>query len=194
MPLASTWPLLTGALLTAAAGFAGGFALAERLADGRIAKMEARRIKCEQAREADARAAAEQAAQLLARAQGAEAEAAARLAAQQSAFERRLKEVRSEIYRLTTGRECLSGALRLRLNAAISSPGGLSADTGAAAHAAAGTAADPGISSPPGRRDGGEGATDSDIAGWIVDVAGLYEQCRARIDALREWDKVTHGR
>jgi len=53
------------------------------------------------------------------------------------------------------------------------------------------------LPSPPGRGAGGEGdgdTTDADIAGWIIDAAALYEQCRARIDALRQWDEVTHGR
>jgi hypothetical protein len=56
--------------------------------------------------------------------------------------------------------------------------------------------------SPSGRGAGGEGreawgegdTTDTDLAGWILDAASLYEQCRARIDALRQWDEVTHGR
>jgi hypothetical protein len=36
-------------------------------------------------------------------------------------------------------------------------------------------------------------STDADVAGWIIDAASLYEQCRARIDAIRQWDAVTNG-
>jgi len=55
--------------------------------------------------------------------------------------------------------------------------------------------ADPLLPSSPVRVAGGKGdSTDADIAGWILDVASLYEACRARIDALRQWDEVTHGR
>lgn len=35
-------------------------------------------------------------------------------------------------------------------------------------------------------------STDTDIAGWIIDAAALYEQCRARIDAIRQWDEMTN--
>jgi hypothetical protein len=37
-------------------------------------------------------------------------------------------------------------------------------------------------------------STDTDIAGWILEVASLYEQCRARIDAIRRWDEMTFGK
>lgn len=184
--LATPWPLLAGAILTAGAGFAGGYALAGRLAEGRIAKAEARRIECEHAREADARAAAEKTAALLAKAQDAEAQAAARLAAAQAAAEQRRRETRREIDALSTGRECLSGPLRLRLNATLQPAERVPQAAGDAAHAAAGAAADTGDGS-------GRASTDADIAGWIVDAAGLYEQCRERLDALRHWDALTFG-
>lgn len=147
------------------------------------AQGEARLAECNAAREADARAAAEKTAALFARAQEAEAEAAARLAAEQAAADRRLKETRREIYRLASGRECLSGALRLRLNAALAADD-VPAAAGGALDAAAGSAGDPGD---------GRASTDAIVAGWIVEAARLYDACRARIDALRHWDEVTHG-
>lgn len=184
--LATPWPIVAGALFTAAAGFAGGYALAGRLAQFRIAEADARRIECEHAREQDARAAAEQTAALLAQAQDAEAQAAARLAAAQAAAEKRLRETRREIDALSTGRECIAAPLRLRLNAAIGAADHVPQAAGDAAHAAAGAAADTGDGS-------GRASTDADIAGWIVDAAGLYEQCRERLDALRHWDALTFG-
>lgn len=164
----------------AAAGAAAGY----RYAD---AQGQARLARCEQGRAEDARAAAARAVHLLDRAQRAEAEAAARMAAQKAAFDRRFKEVRSEIYRLSSGRECLSGDLRLRLDAAIGAGAEprLPAPAGAATSAPAGSAADPGHRQPA--------STDADIAGWILEAARLYEDCRARLDALRQWDAVTFG-
>lgn len=180
--LATPWPLLAGAILTAGAGFAGGYALAGRLADGRIAEANARRIECEHAREADARAAAEQTAALLAQAQAAETQAAARLAAAQAAADRRIRETRREMERLATGRECIAAPLRLRLNAAIGAADHVPQAAGDALDAAAESSADTG---------NGRASTDADIAGWIVEAAGLYEQCRARLDAIRHWDALT---
>ena len=185
--LATPWPLLAGAILTAGAGFAGGYALAGRLAEGRIAKAEARRIECEHARERERREAAEQAAQLLARAQDAEAEAARRLAQAQAATRQRLEDARREVFALATGRPCLSDAVRLRLNAAIAAADGLPAGAGGAADAAAEPAA------AAGHGDGARISTDADVAGWALDAAALYEQCRARLDAIRHWDAMTFG-
>lgn len=144
---------------------------------------EAKVAECNAAREADARAAAEKTAALFARAQEAEAEAARRLATHQAEADQRLKETRREIYRLSTGRECLDPALRLRLNAALAAAD-LSPAAGGAPDAAAEPAGDSGD-----RRT----STDADIAGWIVAAAHRYDDCRARIDALRRWDEVTHG-
>lgn len=204
MPLPSIWPWL----LVAGISAAGGYALAAKIAAGHTAQAETRLARCEAARAEDARATAEQTAALLARAQDAEAQAAARLARQQEAFNQRLKEARSEIYSLATGRECLSGALRLRLNAVLAADD-LPARAGGADPAHAASSADPilpsppgrgvggegaHLPSPPGRGAGGEGATDADIAHWILDAARAYDDCRARLDAIRHWDEVTHGR
>jgi hypothetical protein len=186
-PLTTPWPLVAGAMLTTAAGFAGGWLLASRLAQAQVVEMNARRIECEHAREKDARAAAEAAAALLARAQGAEAEAAARLAQAQAAARSRLEDARREVYQLATGRPCLPDAVRLRLNAAIGAADGLPAGAGDAAFAATEPAAD------PGHGEGRRVSTDADVAGWALDAAALYEQCRARLDAIRQWDAMTFG-
>lgn len=188
MSLATPWPLVAGAILATAAGFAGGYALAERLADAKVAEMQARRIECEHARERERREAAEQAAALLARAETAEADAARALAARQAAVQARIRETKDHVDALTTGRECLSAAVRLRLNAALAAADDVPAPAGGAADAAAAAAADPGQ-----RRDE-RASTDADVARWILDAVERYDDCRARIDAIRHWDEVTHGR
>ncbi len=179
MPLPAAW--IAAAAL--AAGAAGGYWAASKVGAGKTAQAEARRMQCEQTRAEEARAAAEKSAALLARAQDAEAAAAARLAAWRAAHEKTLQETRRDLYRLTTGRECLSGPVRLRLNAAIAA-GGLPASPGAADPAAAAPAAD----------SGELAATDGDVAGWALDAARQYGECLARIDAIRQWDDVINGR
>lgn len=193
--LPTPWPALAAALICAGAGFAGGYALKDLLADGDIARAQAAVADCQRARERETRAAAEAAAQLMGRARDAEADAARALARRESEFQARLKEVRREIYRLSSGRECLSPGLRLRLNAAIAADDGLPPGAAAAPAAPSGAAADPDrLLAPSGRGAGGEGTSDAGISQWILDAAQLYEQCRARLDAIRQWDEVTHGR
>jgi hypothetical protein len=89
------------------------------------------------------------------------------------------RRLRNDIKTATTGRTCLSADARglLQQSPAFgvklpSSSGGV-----APAHAAATTDTND--------------STDTDVATWIVDAADLYEQCRARIDALIEWDNST---
>ncbi|MCX8016335.1 MAG: hypothetical protein N2690_00330 [Rhodocyclaceae bacterium] len=105
-------------------------------------------------------------------------------AAAQAAAEKRLRETRREIDALSTGRECLSGPLRLRLNATLQPAQHVPAPAGDAARATAGAAADTGD---------GRASTDADVAGWIVEAAGRYDECRARLDAIRHWDALTFG-
>ncbi|MCX8018787.1 MAG: hypothetical protein N2690_12955, partial [Rhodocyclaceae bacterium] len=81
----SLWPWL----LVAAMSGASGAAIAWRIASDRG---EARRMQCEQAREHDARAAAEQATALLARSQDAQVQATRGLAQAHAARQRRLQE------------------------------------------------------------------------------------------------------
>lgn len=174
--IGSNWILIGAAALACMVSGVAGYKLADTLADARVAQIEERRMECEHARAADARAAADKAAALLARAQDAEAQAAHQIAQQQQTFDKRLKEVRSEISKLATGRECLSGPLRLRINSAIAAADPVSEGAGHAdaAHAAA--------------------ADDTAVADWITDAVRLYDDCRSRIDAIRRWDEVTYGR
>lgn len=168
-------PLPWVAAAALALGAVCGYWLAVNVGELETARAEARRMQCEQQRAEEARAAHEKAAALLARAEDAEAQSARQLAAARAAADRKLKETRREIYRLATGRECLSGPLRLRLNAALAAD-----DVPKSA-----ADVDPAHSAP---------ADDSAIAQWIADAIGRYDECRARIDAIREWDEVTHGR
>jgi hypothetical protein len=91
------------------------------------------------------------------------------------------RKLRHDLQAATTGRPCLSADARWMLQQSPAFRLGLSAPAGGALAAPAAPAADPGDS------------TDADIAGWIIDAASLYEACRARIDAIRQWDEVTHG-
>lgn len=181
IPLTTPWAAIAAALAVAGAGFAGGYALKGRLDEGRIARAEAAVSECRLASADFQRRAAEASAARLAAAEEAARAAQAELTRREAAFNTRLKEVRSEIYRLSTGRECLSGPLRLRLNAAIAADP-LPARAAGADPAHAEPAADSG------------GSSDAALGQWILDAASLYEGCRARLDAIRQWDEVTHGR
>lgn len=173
--MVTPWPMLAVAAVCLASGFAGGYALKGRLADAEIARLQA-------AHAAEREAAAEEAARRLAAAQGAERAAVHALQATKTRLtdtQRRLKET---LYGLPTADRCgLSGPARGLLNAAIADAGGLPAPAGEPAHADAGASADP-------------GASEAGIAGWAADAIALYGECRARLDALRQWDEVTHGR
>jgi hypothetical protein len=93
------------------------------------------------------------------------------------------RRLRHDLSTATTGRPCLNPAARGLLQQSPAFGRGVSAPTGSAASAHAAAAADSGDS------------TDADLAGWVLDAAALFEQCRARIDALRQWDdEVSHGR
>ena len=171
-------PTLVVAVISLAVGFAGGYAIKDRLADAEIARIEARHA-------AEREAAARETAARYARAEAAERDAVTALhaaKAQLTATQRRLKDA---LYSLDPGRCGLSGRARGLLNDAIAGTGDVSARAPQSAGADAATAADPGNA---------EGAGERDVALWIADAIGRYEECRARIDAIRQWDEVTHGR
>lgn len=173
--MVTPWPMLAVAAVCLASGFAGGYALKDRLADADIARLQA-------AHAAERQAAAEEAARRLAAAQDAERAAVHALQATKTRLtdtQRRLKEA---LYGLpTAGRYGLSGPARRLLNDAIADASAVPAPAGEPAHTDAESSADP-------------GATEAGIAGWAADAIALYGECRARLDALREWDEVTHGR
>ena len=41
--------------------------------------------------------------------------------------------------------------------------------------------------------DASASSTDSDLAAWALDTMTLYQTCRARIDALRQWDDALNS-
>lgn len=102
---------------------------------------------------------------------------------------RQLKETQDALKAVTTGRPCLGGAA-LRV---LDQPTGLRPAAGAALlpagalqDPAARPAADPAHQGQAG--DGGEYATDTDIAGWIATARDLYEQCRGRLADIELYD------
>lgn len=190
MPSFSLW--LAALVLTASAAAGLSWKIT-------AAHAELRRMECVQAREVERREAAEASANLYRRAESAETQAAHTLAAVRAETQRKLKESQREIARLSSGRECLSGALRLHLNTTLATDG-LPTGSGAAAGSAADVAADSGDVASASTLSLGErgqnaaGASDGGIAQWVLDAAAQYGDCRARLDAIRQWDEVTHGR
>lgn len=173
--MVTPWPLLAVAAVSLASGFAGGYALKDRLADADIARLQA-------AHAAERQAAAEDAARRLAAAQDAERQAVHALQATKTRLTDTQRQLKEALHALPTAGRCgLSGPARGLLNAAIAAPGGLPAPAGEPAHTDAAAAADP-------------GADEAGVGSWIADAIALYGECRARLDALREWDEVTHGR
>lgn len=168
---------------------------------------ETRRLQCEHARALDATAAAQQQTQRLAAALTA-ADASVNTALQQrDAADARAKEIARELTRqkLLSGRACLSGAavgllnshpaVGLHLSAPAASPAGAPAEP--AAHPGESGSAQPAVrpgspaSSARAEIDPAD-ASDTDLAAWALDTMTLYQTCRTRIDALRQWDAALH--
>lgn len=151
-------------------------------AEAAIERAKSAVAACEAERQKDARAAAEETARRLAAAQAAEQSAVRTLQATKhrlATTEQRLKE---SLYALPTAGRCgLSGPARGLLNRAIAGdelPARAAEPLGAASTPAADTG----------------GSTEAEVGGWIADALRAWGECRARIDAIREWDEVTHGR
>jgi hypothetical protein len=156
-------------------GFTAGYAWENRARKSEVAQIRADIAKREAAAADESRRRIEAAS----RAADAAMAEKDRRAIELDATNRRL---RHDISTATTGRPCLSADARGLLQQSPAFSLKLSTATGGTASTNAANSADPGDS------------TDADIAGWIIDAAALYEQCRARIDAIRHWDEVTHGR
>ncbi len=102
--------------------------------------------------------------------------------------EQQAEKLKNELKNHATGRDCLSAdALRV-LQPASAAKQRMPKGAGSADSAAAGSAGN------PGHGDETTASTDADIAGWIADAYRLYEQCRARIDAIGQWDAGLNGR
>lgn len=182
----SPWPAVAGAVLCVAAGFAGGYSWEHR----------ARQAEVEQIRADVARREAQAAEDARRRIEAAQAAAEAAIAERDRrlhALDATNTRLRNDIKTATTGRPCLSGDARRVLHGAPAFKPGLSAPAAGALGAAAAAAADTGQPAEQHAEQPAE-SSDADVAGWIIDAAALYEQCRARIDAIRQWSNgVSHG-
>lgn len=175
MPVPALYAMAVAVLL--GIGFAGGFSLSSKIAAGEINQCEldkkSMRLDAEQESNDRTHAAAESTEQAFAYAMQRIIDA-----------EQQAEELRNEAKTFTSGRDCLSGNARrvLEQSAAFakqrvpeSAKSADTADTEAAANSSDGGAS--------------RATTDTDIADWIATVTGLYEQCRGRIEAIREWDE-----
>lgn len=181
--ITSPWPAIAAALVCVGVGYA----LKGRLDEGRIARAEGAVTACQRDREADARRAAEEAARRLSAAQAAEQAAQSQLATVQErlhATDARLHQALARVAR--ANRMCMSADTRRVLDDARRDADRVPARTAEPDPAASAAAADPG--GPSGA------ASERAVAEWAATAIRLYGECRARIDAIREWDEVTHGR
>jgi hypothetical protein len=165
---------IAAAAILFALGAAAGYGIERRARIAEVAQIRAEIAK----REA---AAAEESRRRAQAAQKAADEAIAARDARIADLDATTRRLRHDLQTATTGRPCLSADARWLLQQSPAFGLKLPQATGSPASAPAAPAADPGDS------------TDADVAGWIVDAAELYEQCRARVDALRQWDEVTNG-
>ncbi|TCS69750.1 hypothetical protein EDC61_11950 [Sulfuritortus calidifontis] len=174
----SVWPLLLVAAVSGAAGAGIAYSLEHRARQAEVAVLRAEM--------ADQQAAAAQAAAArLSAAQAAEAAAVRTLHATKSRLAVTEKRLKESLYALPTAQSYgLSYAARGLLNARLSDADDMPARASEPDRAASESPADPGQS----------GVTEADLGGWIAGVIGAYDACRARIEAIRQWDEVTHGR
>jgi hypothetical protein len=157
-----------------ALGFASGYGIERRARISEVASIKTEISKRESAASEESRRrieAAQKAADTAIAARDARLE-------ELDAVNRRL---RHDLQTATTGRPCLSADARSVLQQSPAFRLKLPTAAGGPASAAPAVAADPGDS------------TDADVAAWVIDAADLYEQCSARIDAIRQWDEVTSG-
>lgn len=164
---------IVSALLAGSSGVFLGWRYADALGDKRVALCNQRSSEAVAAAERESRRRFE-----AAQAAGDAALAAERARSQAAAHT--TEELRHALKRTTSDRACLGGAARRLLN---QSPGiaatGLPAGAGRVADPAAAAAADTGIGD----------TSEADTADWIAVAAGQYEACRARIDAIADWQR-----
>jgi hypothetical protein len=157
-----------------ALGFAAGYGVEHRTCIAEVASIKADIAK----REA---AAADESRRRIEAAQKAADETIAARDARLAELDTVNRRLRHDLQATTTGRPCLSADARGVLQQSTAFRATVPAPAVGATSSPASVAADTGDS------------TDADVAGWILDAAALYEQCRARVDAIRQWDEVTHS-
>lgn len=179
------WPTVAALILAAVIGFGVGFAIKGRLDAAEYERLRGEIARSEANHAAERQAAAEASARLLAAAQETERAAVRALHETRTrliAANRRLKEA---LYALPTAGNCglSAGATRL-LDDALGNAADVSARAPQPDPAAAESAAD--AARPA--------ASEAAVGAWIGDAIHAYDECRARIDAIRQWDDVTYGR
>ncbi|HXF66223.1 MAG TPA: hypothetical protein VNK67_05925 [Burkholderiales bacterium] len=176
----SGWPAAAlGAVVVAIAGFAGGYALRDTMAERDEAQLRA-------AWSAERETAARAAAQRIAAAQAAERTAATRLQSVQERLHETDARLRQALARVARAdRMCLSSDTRRVLDDARRDADRVPARPAGPDPADAAAPADPG--GPDGA------ASERAVAEWAATAIRLYGECRARIDAIRQWDEVTYG-
>lgn len=175
---------LAGAVVLFSAGAAVGHCYATQAGEARVARLERAHAeaRAEQMREAALR---------YQRAEAAERAAVRTLQETQTALAQRDRRLREALYGLPTDARLGLAGPRLRLlNDALAAAAGagLPAPAAEPARAAAAAAADPGDAPAPAAAAG-----EAELALWIAGVIGQYEECRARLEAIREWDARAAG-
>lgn len=176
-------PLRTMAIAASLmAAFTAGVFLKGRADAANIARIQGEMQAMRAAYAEEKRQQAESAALAIAAAQKAADDAASRAARLQTRLEEEKNRVKTALYGLSD-RPCLGsdalGLLEHSPGIAMSAPAGKPAGAPSSASASAGD--EPHVS-------------ERDLALWINDASALYETCRARIDALRQWGEKLDGR
>jgi len=171
------WVWAAAAVVLMGGGGMAGYHVADGRCEARVARMEA---DFSAAREA----AAAESARRIAAAQAAEKKAVTALYATEKRLVDAKRRLRGALYGLPTANDCgLSAPARGLLNRTI--------DAGADLPA---RASQPNPANAAAAADSGEQTSEADLGAWIADTISAYDACRARLDAIRQWDaEVSHG-
>lgn len=183
MPIIAIY--LIAALSFTSVGGLVGYRWADKIGDLNL-------MQCEQAHLKAVNASQQKAREAIAHAYQAADQAILAAMSRADLAENKTKEVQHELKKYTTGRNCLSADARGLLQSA---PAFERHRMPKGAPVSDRTDAAPAFD--PGNRDGGDGgqaSTDRDVAEWISAATLQYERCRARLDAIAEWDKKLDGR
>lgn len=181
IPIPTLSALRIAAAAALAAAFAAGWWVEHQRAESRVqALIAAQAQRDRQAAEALAAAERQNTARLQAALTAADA-AIALAQSRESAARQTLETTRNELARVTSAsRACLSAAAVRVLNAPAAAPGGTGLRLPKTAASAARAPAEPAA--------GADGyASEQAVAGWIAQAQQMYETCRARVDAIRQW-------
>lgn len=184
MPIIAVYGMAIAVLL--GLGFAGGYTLSDKIAAGSLMQCELDAQIAYTEQQQRARDRADTAAK--------SSERAFAYAMQRiTDAEQQSESLRNEIKKHTTGRDCISsdarGVLQQSKAFTTTAANRVPANPAGADRTAAAPAANPGNRNVFERM-----STDVDMGGWAASVAGLYEQCRQRVEAIKLWDAGLDGR